>query len=746
MFTFTYLMKSMWKYEIKKLFMQRNHAIFLIALVMLANILFFYQIQNDGIPPQEYVKIQQKLESVSHEEREASLQELEDRNALIMGKDSPNWDVQKTIDHYGKAWVDEVLKNEEVLPETVIQRCRAEEANLMSYDQFLEGVLQQYERNTTISIFQKGDGFVISRGEQTKALYEGLSVTMPASSTGTYGVEKVLQSKISEILILAAIFYFFYELVASEDEHGLLKYCSMMKKSTGKQLLVKWLTLLCMTSVMQVVMLVTMMMVSMLCYGAVDVSSAIQSVWNYVSVPYEMTIFGFFLLVFLCRMIVYGLLTALLFALDTLCRRYLPTVLLFTGIILTGMLLSAKSVDSHLFSFLGIFDLLHPEYTIKEVSFIRMGTQAISYWYLYPIMLLIMGILLWITMRWFRFHKRSVRNMTKVHNHQPHGLWFYEGKKLWFHHGGIVLMILLFGMQFSMIYQVKSMSSSDDLKYNYYIDTFGREVNEITEQKIVAEKQRFDNIRSQMSLEQDRGKLNELIRQSAMESGFQQYVMRYEQVKADERTRNLIKEGQVRFLIDNDSFQSRLLFFLVLFAVLLCELCYDREHSSNVLLIQRMCDHVTSRVGRMKAIHAGIGAELGVLVMNLAMWFHNGQMYPTADYHDRLCDSMVYGAAQHTLSIGMVLFLQLLWQMFIMGLLIALLLKLYQRISYSKLVLVVLVLLSMTLLLKETVFDDFVILYDLFYPWQNVFTAIWMGIVLLILVCIIYRYDRRCQR
>ena len=88
MFTFTYLMKNMLYYEVKKIFSRRYHIVFLLGIIIVANVLFFYQNKSDSFNASDYKQIQIKLKGKTDKERYAYLNELQDINSLFMMKEA----------------------------------------------------------------------------------------------------------------------------------------------------------------------------------------------------------------------------------------------------------------------------------------------------------------------------------------------------------------------------------------------------------------------------------------------------------------------------------------------------------------------------------------------------------------------------------------------------------------------------------------------------------------------------------
>ena len=183
MFTFTYLMKNMLYYEVKKIFSRRYHIVFLLGIIIVANVLFFYQNKSDSFNASDYKQIQIKLKGKTDKERYAYLNELQDINSLFMMKEAVinhQVDFNEYVEKYGKEWVNQVLKMEyeDIVNDALIHRLIEEEDNLHSYDLFLKQVKQQYETNQSISIFQNKDPFIQSRADQTKRLYEKMHVSL----------------------------------------------------------------------------------------------------------------------------------------------------------------------------------------------------------------------------------------------------------------------------------------------------------------------------------------------------------------------------------------------------------------------------------------------------------------------------------------------------------------------------------------------------------------------------------------
>lgn len=737
---FTSLMKNMLKYELKKVFHHRYHLLFLLGLLIIANLLFAFQCNQGDLHARSYQEMQQEIKAKSHEERVAYFKEQQDQIILFYEQEALQehqiLDYSSYIETYGKEWVDHVIHmdHDDLPDDIVLKRCMAEEANLLGYEQFLENVDMQFESNQTISIFQKQDSFVAMRGEKTKALYQDMQVTMPSDSTGSYGTQLVLQSMLPDIMILIALLYLFYELIVSEDEKGLLKYCSIMKKDTGKQLLAKWMALMIMIMVVEACMSITLFVNAGVQFGIQDLHAPIQSVLYYVSVPYHMNVWMFIVVTYFCKMIVYLLLTSVLMLSYTLIRNYLLSVFAFGLLVAGGILLSSLVPKSHLLSYLDIFDLLQPAYAMKEIFYIRMGTQALSYWYLYPCCVLLTMLVMVLNRRLFVFtHTSHRKSHRRIRDHKVHSFWYYEGNKLWIRDGGLLLLALLFGIQLMMVHDVKSMSDTVDIKYNYYVDMFGDTASEKTDELIQKEHLRYEEIRQQMAVTTDIKELNMLIKESSMEDGFRQYENRYETMKQEPMQQQLIKEDQVRFLIDNDTFYSKVLFVFLLFLILISMLSYDREHTTSVLVFQKMADQIKRKVSISKWLIASVGVVIAVCCLEGLLLYHNDKMYPDADLGYRLCDSVAYLGSSITLSIGWIMILQLLWQIVLSVMIVFLLQTLFHHIAHTKLIMVMLVLGAMTLLMKGTAFSSLAFLYDLYIPWKAPFKALLLSGMVLIL-------------
>ena len=97
-------------------------------------------------------------------------------------------------------------------------------------------------------------------------------------------------------------------LVAFEDEKGMIKYGSMMKKGSNQQLLSKWLALLVLVMGLEAIFLLTLFLNSGMQYGMQDIFQPIQSILYYVSVPYHMNVLSFIAVVFCFKIIIYAFL------------------------------------------------------------------------------------------------------------------------------------------------------------------------------------------------------------------------------------------------------------------------------------------------------------------------------------------------------------------------------------------------------------------------------------------------------
>lgn len=721
-------------YEIKKIFSRRYHIVFLLGIIIVVNILFFIQIKGDTIDASDYKQIQYKLKSKTEKERYAYLNELQDMNSLFMMKEAA-FDHQMNFDEYvkkyGNDWVNKVLKMEyeDIVNDVLIKRLIEEEDNLHSYDLFLKQVKQQYETNQSISIFQNKDPFIQSRAEQTKRLYEKMYVDMPSSNDGSYGSEKVLKSMIPDAFVLLTVLYFFYILVAFEDEKGMIKFSCMMNKGSNQLLLSKWLALLLLIVGMETILLITVFLNAGMQYGMQDLLQPIQSIVYYVSVPYRMNILCFIVVGYCLKMIIYAFLLGLLFMVYAFVKNYLFTIS-FSILLIGGFtFLASISDDSHFISYLGLTQILQPAYALKNVFYIRFFSKAIPYSILYGLFIIFTIVALALCLLMFQRQRKYVLHITyREKSHRVHGLLFYEMKKLWINDFGGVLMVVCLISQALILKPIISMSNMEDNQYNYYIDQIGNQVSIEADKKIALERQKIDDAKQQMMIEKDSIKLNEYIKIQSMEQGFTLYENRYQAIKEDSFSRKLIKEDQVRFLLDNDKTQSQLLFVLLLFMILITMQSYDRESITKVKLLQNMSEQINKKLKKVKLITIGMGAFVGVLGMNCLILLHNYQMYPSADYMNRICDSVVFSTSHCTLSIGFYLMILFIWQLLITFILMLVLQKIYHKIPHAKIVTIILLIMILPLLMKETTFGVFAVFYDLYYPFHHFIMA---GILLI---------------
>lgn len=720
----------------------------MILLILLSNVLSIYE-NNQDLPATDYRKAQQVIKGRTHDERMEFFQEKKDELRYFENLNIDKEDLEYYLTSYGKEWMDRVRKMDvqDVYPIKIMERLEKEEENLVGYDQFLDNVAQQYKMNSSISIFQDDDAFVKSRAFKTKELYKKMEIQMPNSSTGSYGIELLLQNKMVDIFIMIFLCYLLYQCVVKEDEEQHIQYMNILAKGKIHLFLTKCIAIWLSIGLLAVITYGTLYINLSLQYGLSNCLNPIQSILSCLQFPYDVSILTFLGIVLLNKLFVYLFFSVLLYVLYFVFRRYLIAIVGFLSICSLSTLLAQITAGTNtVFSFLSPSILLAAHVQLIKVSYIRVFSYAIPFWICYIILGFVIAILLGIGYKFF-IKKRHQKKKKKDYIHvstKLHSLTYYEFKKIWVKDAGIIILIFFFIAMGTLLLKSENLTNTNDLKYNYYIDTMGNHVNQQLEEKVGKEERRFLHLNEQAMKEKNQVKLEEIYNELAIEPGFYIYKERIELIKASDESHLLIKDDQTRFIFNNDTMYSYIGCSYMLMLILLCMKCYERDYKSNVIMMQKMNESDGKKIKKIKFLSVTLVTILTVILMNVIPLLYHQSQYPDMSYTTYFNDIPAYFESGIHLPVGIILLLQSLWQVVCVFLLTYAFTMLFSYTRYNKFVMIVLVIaFALPTLFVPTLFNKLAWTYYLLYPWRNISYAVYSFIALLCMVGCIYYFMRR---
>lgn len=684
----------------------------MVLILLLANILSIYE-NKQSLPSSDYRSMHQVIKEKTHEERMQFFQEKQDEVQLYKSMDNDELDVEYYLTAYGKEWVDHVrgMVEQALYSSNVIDRLQKEEENLVGYNQFLENVEKQYKMNSSISIFQKDDAFVKARAFKTRELYSNMKIQMPNTSSGSYGIELLLQNKMVDILLFVFLCYLLYQCVVKEDENQHIQYMSILAKGKSHLYLTKIIAIWVSIGLLAIITYGTLYMNLGMQYGWSNLLSPIQSVVHCLQYPHAVSIAGFMGITLLSKLYIYLFFIVLLYALYFIFRRYLMTIITFLAILVMATVLAQITSDTTtVFSFLSPSTLLEAHNELIKASYVRVFSYAIPFWMVYIVLGIVMILLAVIGYSFLSKKKQQKRKKRESRDtsEKIHALAYYENKKIWVNDAGIIILSFFFIIIGVILYKSENFTYINDLKYNYYVDTMGNQVTQQLEENVLKEEKRFLDLNEQASKEKNQAKLQDIYNELALEPGFRIYKEKFDFIKQSDGDHLLIKEDQLRFIFENDTMFSYILCSFITIQVLLCMKCYERDYKFNTITLQQMNKAVGKRIHNIKFLTMTIAAVTTVVCMNAILLLYHQSQYSGMNYAVHFNDIPAYYDSGNYLTIAVVLLLQMVWQVVCVCLLTYIFITLFANIRYNKFVMMMLLLIfALPTLFVSTIFNKF---------------------------------------
>ena len=250
------------------------------------------------------------------------------------------------------------------------------------------------------------------------------------------------------------------------------------------------------------------------------------------------------------------------------------------------------------------------------------------------------------------------------------------------------------------------------------------------------------SLRKQFQLETDAQKKEEIFNALRIEEGFRYYKEKVDQLQMEPVKHKLIKENEIRFLFDNHEFFKTLLFLYMTMLILLAMKSYEREEQYQFKKMQQLCGYHYKTIHRKKmfSVLAGCLFVYGMVILRIAYQQH--WLFPHMDMGTLFCDIPQYYASHLSLPLGILLLLQILWQLVVLLCLLYLLLYLFKKTQHNKaLAACLLCVLALPCLFAKTMFQSFAWIYVLFFPWMHPWYA--LSVVLCFIGCLLVMKRRK---
>ena len=387
-----------------------------------------------------------------------------------------------------------------------------------TYDEYLQQIIEDAEKNQAISIFQTK--FSISNLERTKKDFERL-VGTEVFFVGGYGVCKALNFTGSYILIFFFLVVLVLELVLRDKKNGLANLYKTTWNGDSRLLLSKYAAAFVYMALFVAGVFLSNILIAEWKFGAVDLSAPVQSLMDYIGYGFSCRISTFVVLVCLVKILIFAVILAALFTFAVVSSNEVmlcvwSAVAMFVELLFS--VLGEKLNLTFLYRF-SIFSMLDTTrfFQYENYNLISHAEPAI---YLDCIIcaVLLAGFLIISSVIYlegssdYRESRIRLRKKGTKSRRIFSSVWRLEGYKLWLGYKMIFVILLLVIFQ-AYIYQNKSVRwSTNEYVYQYYISQIEGVITQGKLDYITSEAERYANLHKdgdQVEQDYDAGKITE---------------------------------------------------------------------------------------------------------------------------------------------------------------------------------------------------------------------------------------------
>ena len=241
-------------------------------------------------------------------------------------------------------------------------------------------------------------------------------------------------------------------------------------------------------------------------YGWDDLNRLVQSISDFRSLIYPMTVAVYFVLALLIKWINAVTVALIIFALYTLLKRAIPVLSIVAGFWIMFYILSISIPVNSVFNILHFVNPIYGFYSfdlIRRYQNINIFNHPVEMIILWPILCLIfITVSIIIIIQRFStakilHNKSSSRYLSKIKDNfirltdkinSRGGIFFNELKKVLFSDKGLLVLLILIGLLYHRIDTAYRYKDSKQQAYAYYIEVFQGKVSETTLEEIAAER------------------------------------------------------------------------------------------------------------------------------------------------------------------------------------------------------------------------------------------------------------------
>lgn len=495
-----------------------RYLVTLICFLLACNaFITIYRIQNhtDYYQPYEYRQVYGQLEGKTPEEAYAAVEEtcrrLQGYELLYRNEEDP--EAYETIGYTPQSLIAdyqnspyygdfEALLGKEYLYGIILQ----ELGLLTNYEAYLDSIDLQADQMSAVSLFNDRNSYSYRNIQKTPEDYvhlRGLQMTVAPSA----GIEMATDSPATDVIAGLMILMVVFVLVSSEKEQGLMYLTGTMQRGGRKNGLVK--LLVCMLSGAVIICLLygTNLLINAGYYGLGNLGRSIQSVAGMNTGSLKISVAAYLIIYVLSKILALWCVTAILFLIAVVAKT-IP--LAFAGIAGTFGIFTA------LYRFIpknSAFSILR---YVNPIAFFRTyelyGTYQNRNLFGYPvsayvvfyagaffilILCAVPAVQAYENMHMITVFRSSVRQKRKSSGRHTH-LWLQETGKVLLTEKILFVLIGTILLRFALYQPLRVYVTADEVYYEQYITRVEGTYTEEKAAYIQDEKQRLDDLQSEM--------------------------------------------------------------------------------------------------------------------------------------------------------------------------------------------------------------------------------------------------------
>lgn len=523
-------------FELFKIWRKRSFLIFICGLLCLNIFMLWYTtLPEEGEPPlSSYKAVSGDLSTMNEKEKYNYITELKERidgvstlsEILSMQARGDEMDAalaeQMLMENQGIAeQYMQVYQSGEYLEYTdnlhkekvLIDDLYAEMITVSGYDEYLDGIQSSAESLGGISVFGAVSDNDFSRQNIEKSViaHDGLS-SGNIRFFPSKGIRIALESPVTDLLLVLAVFLFIGSLITEEKEKGLFYITRATKNGVAACIGAKLFALIIHVLAVCFLFYGSNFLYAGFTTGLCDFSAQLQSISVYLVSSLSVTLFGYALLSLFTKVLVLFCLGVALTAVSICTEKsYLPQL---AGIGWLGAnwifytVIPAYS-DLNIIKYLSFFGIMKTEHLYGGYLNLNIARHAVSRMSLS--VLVISGLCaIGVLVSFFLFCKGKSLEIRKAYHvpvvpFHPHGsLWWHEAYKILFTNKALIIL-LVFALLIG--YRDLGKTYSPSVSEQYYASIMRELEGRLTKEKeqlVLAEQARFDEARNQIERIEER--------------------------------------------------------------------------------------------------------------------------------------------------------------------------------------------------------------------------------------------------